>query len=259
MRDLRETQLPRYCVDLLDRAEALSERPIIYRAGSDAASPRFRMAYADEPAHVLSVLPQWREHVTHYAVTSAYEVIRFWSAPETDRYWAWVPRRTRLPPDMEVHLREEAERGDEHELRRLSRELRHGLAVQVTRRPTALRIEYEVAGDLPEHHSLQAAFLRDQAKADEFYFGVGAAEGLPEAWYAASAAMDAASTLVAHSLADAPIPRTLRGHALRLGKQLVERLRAAPAGHMGDREAVNAWSRELELSDWYQWRSCAQG
>ncbi len=250
-------ELPPYVRTLLENVIAITGyRVAIEEAELLECDSEVRYASAEAPIHHIRVSPEFRDHRAHFILSSLAKIGRYFSAAPTDRRLPIVDVAGRLPQQEEAELRQRLSGAPEALIAEMSNRLHVGLARQVLSFPLDLRVEQELYGALPEHQPLQLAYLRRQVTDFEPHFSPAIEVVSPPTAYAASSAMNCAFAEFCSGLTGERLPRAVRYSSHRAqGDRLLGALStvASGQGHVGDRQAQDAWAQLLGLRGLYKW------
>lgn len=249
--------LPPYATALVLDVHAKTGYPIqLVPERSLEFDSEVRVARPGQPWHQISSSPEYGQFLTHFLVSGARKILRFYSAPADKRYVPGIVDGRRLPSEDEADLRRRVPIPD-HLVAASSAFLLTGLVRQVTSFPIDLRVESELYEELPEHRPLQRAYLDRQVKDIEPHFDREIADVAPSRVYAASSAMNVVLADEAAELAGTPpgpLARTSPHRAMGTRLRQILRDEKAP-GHVGDRYVADRWAEELGVRGWYEWVS----
>lgn len=257
LRYLPEPDLPPYARALVDRAIELSGyRHIAGEEIGPEGDFELWIAGGDQHAYKLHLKPSYRDHRVHLVVSGAYRVIRFWEAPPDQRYLAGARVGRCLPPEQHQELGELLADYPADTAMEISRELYRETGRRVTTLPVELRVEREIAEDLPEHRQRQTRYLRKRIEEFGPLSLAYMSRLAPRLVYRANTAMDVTFGEESADLADVqPGPLAPDADHSALGHRLRDHLRDVhESGHAGDRKLVDLWAEELGLRGWYSWR-----
>lgn len=252
--------MPTYARDMLRRVEDLSGKAILVQEvenlGHDSEA---RCATEGMRMHEILYRPEYRLYGLHFFVNACAKFIRVLEAKPSDRTIAASDPTQCLPAGEHFELARNTPGLSVRMLEEASRYLRHGLVRQLTSFPVDLRVERELKQELPDHRSLQQAYLLRQIYDLEEHFSPELARWAPKQTYAASTAMNHVLVDVAANLAETRTPQwALEAPARDKGLDLYSILQAEKQpGLAGDHAVVDAWAQELNMTDWYQWARLA--
>lgn len=208
------------------------------------------------PVHLLRYRSEYREFFAHFLVNALYKVLRTWDVPEGERYQPASPvdrgldRRDYLELCSKLPLRMEKTEVDQ-----LSRFLFTGMVRQLTSFPVDLRVEREIAEDIPDHAEVQNAYLARQVRDFVPTLSEEIQRFSPEKLYRASTAMNIAFAEEAGEISGTVPDPLFRRHASRqTAEELLHHLHAvSDEGVPGDRGVIDAWAQELGMDGWFEW------
>jgi hypothetical protein len=252
-------QLPSYLRSLLERVICKTGyRVAIEEVELLEFDSEVRYASADAPIHHIRVSRDFRDHRSHFVLSSLAKIDRYFSTPTADRRLPVVDMAGRLAHDEETVLRRRLPGAPEALIAEVSNRLFVGLARQLLSFPLDLRVERELYDCYQAHHPLQLAYLARQVRDFEPHFSPQVESVSPPKAYAASSAMNCAFAEICAGLTGERLPRVVRysRHRLR-GEELLHALDACSTvgGHAGDRLAQDSWAQTLGLRDLYAWSS----
>ena len=248
--------LPEYVQELVSEVEDRTGYPLLIKeevgVGYDS---ELRIARPGKVVHELAYVPEYREFRLHFLVNGAFKILRLWDVPPGERYMPASQLGRGLAPEDYKELRDKLAGFPSPALDQLSEFLYHGICRQLTSMPLDIRVEREIAEELPDHYPAQRAYLMTQVKDLEPTFLPEMAEVCPERLYAASTAMNVVLAEEAAELTGVqPGKAFLETPYRALGERLREKLHSVQEkGYPGDRLLTDAWAGELGMEDWYEW------
>lgn len=249
--------LPEYSRELLERVERETGHPLQIREKDLLAfDSELQVKRPGEERHSLDYRTEYREFRTHFIVNACYKILRMWAVPDEERVVAASARGGVLPRAEHAELLRKlppAVAGDSGHM--MSEILFSGLVRQLTSFPVDLRVEREIAMDIPDHHLLQAQYLSRQVEDFLPTLDEGMLVYFPQRVYRASTAMNLVFAQEAAALAGVNPPGYLQKHGSReIAERLWGTLRSmSGTGPLGDRQLTDAWAEELGLEGWYSW------
>lgn len=252
-------ELPGYAWAAMARAIDVSGYPLLVEE-RDAMEfdSQIQLATPEDPVHTLTVSGPYRDHLTHFALGAAYKIIRFFEQPAEERYLPASETRSGLPERERRALRELEpwSRLPRADFENMAEFLYRGTVRQLTSYPVDLRVEHEIAEQLPEHGERQRAYLERQVRDFEPTFDPEMAAALPERISRASQGMNVAFAEEAAELTKTRSGRMCREAQYRaVGERLREELHDMKGfGARGDRLLTDRWAEKLGLRHWYEWR-----
>lgn len=135
-----------------------------------------------------------------------------------------------------------------------------GLLVQLRSYPIGMRIDQWIRETYPALHETQEASIDRQQRENAQVLNPQIRQMAPPLVFSGSASMNAAYAIFCERLLDRgqyAIPYRSLGLEDR-GRVLLSVWDDLPSDARHDRELVDAWARELKVSDWYRWVPLAQ-
>ena len=254
-----EISLPPYTRELVYQAMDRSGYPLVLEEHDVCEfDSQIQMARPGSPVHTLVVSRPYRDHTDHFLASAAYKIIRFYEQPPEERYLPASDAGSGLPePERrELRRKEPWSRLPTAEFKAMADFLYRGTVRQLTSYPVDLRVEREIAEQLPEHREKQRAYLERQVRDFEPTFERELADAFPESVGRASQAMNVAFAEEAAELTGtSPGRLCLEAQYRPLGERLRDHLQSTQEhGYPGDRLVTDRWAEELGLRDWYEWR-----
>jgi len=214
-----------------------------------------RFATPRQPYHEISYIPAYRDYAVHFFTTGLRKILRFWELPPEERLVPVTQAGQRLPDPEHAEVVQRIPAAAGIDVEDLSRFLYEGTVRQLISVPGDLRVEQEIAAQIPEHRDDQRSYLLRQIKDLEEHFAPEIAAFAPRRVYQAVSAMNIVLAEVASDIAGVDFPTYTRASPHRpLAGQLRSRLDAVEEpGYRGDRKATDAWAEELDMESWFDW------
>jgi len=130
-----------------------------------------------------------------------------------------------------------------------------GLLTQLRSYPIGMRVDQWIRETYPNLHDAQEASIARQQQENVRSLGPQIKQMTPPIIFSGNASMNAAYALFCERLLSASqyfIPYRSAGFK-KPGRTLLALWDEVPADARHDRELVDAWGKELDVSDWYQW------
>lgn len=146
-------------------------------------------------------------------------------------------------------------------VKELANQFFDGLLTQLRSVPIGMRIDQWLRESYPALHEAQASSIDQQQRENAQVLNPRIRQMTPDLVFSDNAAMNAAYALFSERLLSRGqyvIPYRSLGLDRR-GQDLLGIWDEVPSDASRDRELVDAWGRELEISDWYQWIPFEQG
>ncbi len=258
VRSIDPGELPEYAVKVVKDAVRVSNLAFFVTADENLQSDSaVHLASGDRNFNELLYLPTYERHKVHLVVNAAFKIRRFWQVPAQERTIPEPVEPDRLPERYEQELRSKHERASDAGIEEVSRFLYYDLLRQVTSLPRDIRVEHDIAEQLPEHRDRQRAVLAEYIGELAMQIGSPIGSSRPLALYMKSAAMDLALLHEWCEILGESVPAPLKNHeasAVADELQSVLNTRNLSADHLGDRLLSDAWAERLEIRDWYSWK-----
>ena len=255
---LSTAELPGYLRTVLAQAIEMSGYPLqVETREAVEFDSQIQLARPGRPLHKLVVSKPYRDHLEHFLASAAFKIIRFYEQPQEERYLPGTEQRQGLPQAERRELRSKLpwSRLPPTEFEGMAQFLYEGAVRQLTSYPVDLRVEREIAEQLPEHREKQQVYLQRQVRDFEPTFLPEMVKAFPERISRASQAMNVAFAEEAAELTEVSPGRSCRKARYRsVGERLREKLHQVQEdGARGDRLVTDAWAEDLGLRDWYEW------
>ena len=146
-------------------------------------------------------------------------------------------------------------------VKQLSDQFVDGLLVQLRSYPIGMRIDHWIRETLPTLREAQEASIDRQQRDNAQALNPRIRHMTPTLVFSANASMNAAYAIFCERLLNRSqymIPYRSLGFEER-GRTLLGISDELPSDARHDRALVDAWAKELEVSDWYRWMPLAQG
>lgn len=185
-------------------------------------------------------------------------IYRFFSAPPEK---ALVPagdpaRLQRAVEQLETERWERKDHIPKREMKRFLEALCSGLVRQLVNTPADCRIEEWIHGTFMELRDIQASALRELYSTCLNCLDRRVEQWTPPSIYQKSNALNYVMTKHVGGLLGKPdlIGPYVKAGYKDLGEILDSRLGKEDKGYIGDVQAADAWGRDLNVKEWYQWR-----
>lgn len=247
---------PAYLQPLLAQVADRTGYPIRLREGEAIGyDSELRIVRPGQATHEVAYVPSFREYRLHFLVSGAYKLLRTLSTDAGPPLLPVGAFDQLLPQADHAELQRKLPDMPAEDLDTLSRFLRQGITRQLTSMPMDIRVEREIAEQLPEHREMQQAYLRRQVADLEPTFSPELARVSPERAYLASTAMNVVLAEEAAELTGTPPgPACKRSVARPTGECLRTMLHELTVpGYEGDRLLTDQWAYELGLRELYEW------
>lgn len=139
--------------------------------------------------------------------------------------------------------------------------LRDTILMQLRSIPTGMRVDDWIRSEFPELEELQQQAMQRQLHDGRATLEPKTRSSVPEDVFAASARMNAAQAAFWADRLDQPqlmVPYESTGF-LEGGRWLLTLFTETPAAPVYDRALVDAWGKELGITDWYRWQPYSVG
>lgn len=251
-----DLRLPGYAQELVTNVIKSSGYPVCL-AEEDAIGYDFevRMAGLRQPYHRLACVPAYRDYRLHFLVSAAVKIRRVWDLCPEERLFPVSDACGRLPEQDRLELQRKLPPMPPDDFDKFGRFLYQGLTRQLTSMPMDIRVEREIAEEIPQHREAQRAYLSRQVQDLEPTFNPMLARTCPDRLYAASTAMNVVLAEEAADLVDVQAGSGAQQTPHRvLGERLRERLHSIEEpGYVGDRRLTDLWAEELGVRNFYSW------
>jgi len=251
---------PPYCLELLLRVYDATGSLLVLREHDVLEfDSELQLAGKERVDHWLAYRTEYRSHIDHFIVNAAYKILRVWELPPEERYIAAREMGKGLPiTEVQELFHKLSSLPLEEWLQRVegtSRFLYASIVRQLTSFPVDIRVEREIAQELPEHREKQVDYLKRQVHDFLPTLDEGLLRMIPEKVYRTSTAMNIAFAETAAKIAGVEPAWVFRRHRSReVAERLLDQMeKVSEPGLHGDRELTDAWARELGLEGWYEW------
>lgn len=217
---------------------------------------KVKMAKGHIPFHLVTYNPN-RRGVDYNIAYECGFILRLYDNPPDERYEfaaTDVGRRavTRaLAGNKKIKRMGIPEAG----VKQIADQLFNGLMIQLRSVPIGLHIDEWLWNDYPSLHEAQTASFTRQQQDNVQALSADIRTSVPITVFAGNTAMNAAYALFCDRLLNKElfiIPYRSAGFE-NSGIRLIDLFEEVPSDPTHDRELVDAWGEELELSDWYKW------
>lgn len=254
---IQPSDFPDYAKDVISTALKRSGYPLAIgeHAGFDYEW-NLRIGSPRHPVHSLSYAESLRKHQLHFLVTAAFRINRYWDVLSEERITA-VPRGPpELPEELRDYVNELFPELDSSLLENLCRSFCVNIANQLASFPSQIRVERQIAEDLPDHYWAQRAYLMREIQDPIMNFAPPETTNPLALMHAKTTAMDLVlacetADILEMSYPTGPLPPRYED----LRQKLTDALHVeSSSGIHGDRYVVNRWADVLEMRDWIAWK-----
>jgi hypothetical protein len=213
-----------------------------------------RIARGDAPAHVIRYKPVAGEEPDYLICHQCGFILRKYGVPAADRFefgsnsvgTSIVARLIRNSMGKKNQL-------DADRLTTVAQQILDGLLVHLMSAPLGLRVGSWLRMDYPDLIPLQDRQILRELATNERTNTPELKRRLPKKVFDASQTINAAYAIAwADRLNQPELTRPYTSY-LKEGQGLVDLLDDIPAEPEHDRELIDAWGDQLQLTEWYQW------
>ena len=241
---------------LLKDVEALTGSPVeIFRDPELPYLARITRAKPGVPAHILRINPTRGEPDYLIAYESAF-ILRLFQVPPDQRYEFATADKGRDAVAGLVSRAGQLASLPAAALTELTNQLYEGILVQLRSYPLGLRIDRWLYTDYPGLRDLQIASAAEQQQDNLQILSPEVRSFAPKPIYNANASMNAAYAIFFDRVfgkAGYAVPYRSAGFE-KGGRRLLDLLESVPDEPEHDRDLVDAWADEMDLSGWYTWK-----
>lgn len=213
-----------------------------------------RIARGDAPAHVIRYKPMAGEEPDYLICHQCGFILRKYSVPVTERFdfgsnrvgTSIVARLIRDAMGKKNHL-------DVDRLAKVAQQILDGLLIHLISAPLGLRVGRWLREDYPDLISLQNRQIMREITTNERTNTSDLKRSLPKKVFDVSQTINAAYAIAWAGTLGQPDLTWPYTSYLREGQGLVDLLDDIPVEPEHDRELIDAWGEQLQLSEWYQW------
>jgi hypothetical protein len=222
------------------------------------------MATKGRPYHLLEFMPEYRDSLGYFIVHEAEHIIRLYSVPDNRRKMPAIGReQTReVVYELKEHLLRQERKGMPETLLTYLFEAWHqGLVRQLTNIPVDMRIERRIKENYAGLGSIQRKALKEELRLSYLALKPGVQALTPPKVYDASNSMNSAFAIyLSWLLNDRRLAQPFRNTKYwKTGHKLAEPIwETEDRGHVGDIEAIDAWTGSFGMQDWFEWTGWAE-
>lgn len=217
---------------------------------------KVKMAKGNIPFHLVTYNPNKRGIDYHIAYECGF-ILRLYENPPEQRYEFAATDVGRKTVTRAVAANKKIKRMGlpDSAIKQVAEQLFNGLMIQLRSVPIGFRIDEWLWTEYPSLREAQTASLTKQQGDNVQSLSADIRTSVPSTVFAGNAAMNAASALFCDRLLGRElfiIPYRSAGFE-NSGMRLIEILEEVEGDPTHDRDLVDAWGEELELTEWYRW------
>lgn len=242
---------------ILNLVEEKTGRPVEVLADpSLQVLAKVNIAKGKAPAHLITFNPTKRGVDYNVAYECGF-ILRLYENPPEARFDFAASQPGRKAVRKALFEKKQIKRMGlpEDAVRKFADQMFDGLMVQLRSVPIGIRIDEWLWNDHAELRDLQKESIMRQQQDNVKALSSEIRSMSPPEVYLANIAMNSAYAIFFDRLIGNDlyaIPYRSAGFE-NSGERLLEIGAEIPAGALHDRELIDAWAEELEVSDWYQW------
>lgn len=243
--------------NILKLVEETTGRPVEVLADSSIrVLAKVTMAKGKAPAHLITYNPTKRSVDYNIAFECGFILRLYENPPEARFEFAGAdPGRKAVRRALFEKKQIKRMRLPDTTVKQLADQMFDGLMTQLRSMPIGIRIDRWLWDTHPDLHEVQKESIMRQQQDNVQTLAAQIREMSPSDVFFANVAMNSAFAIFFDRLIDKDlyaVPYRSAGFE-NLGERLLEIEAEISSDAQHDRELVDAWAEELEVSDWYQW------
>ena len=249
---------PEEIADSLRRSvEIESGKPlVVFKDPAVSGHGSVRVATPDTAMHVLRYPPSADVQLPYLTAFHCGMLLRSLRAESPQRFdlVSTAAMRTESQQLIQAHLKTSGADVPESLIPNLCSQLGDGLGIQLRSMPIAIRVDHWLWQQYPSLQELQRTNVSRQLQESMQTLGPSVRALVPLRMLNANLAMNCAFAMFWGELWGEPelaVPYTLAGFEAA-GRQLLEMVRSIDSHPNGDRQLVEQWASQLNLTAWYR-------
>lgn len=240
---------------LITLAEAQSGKQVVVQdEPSLQTNASVSMARGDAPAHVIRYKPISGEDPDYLICHQCGFILRKYAVPADQRVdFASDSVGTSIVTRLIKNSMGKKHQLDSDRLTATAQQILDGLLVHLMSTPLGLRVGRWLRDDYPDLSSLQERQIMRELTTNERTNTPDIKRRIPKKVFDATQTINAAYAIAwADTLGQPQLTHPYTSY-LRHGQDLVDLLEEIPAEPEHDRDLIDAWGEQLQLSEWYRW------